>query len=436
MREFQYRQAQIGARVRYVNLLLLGIFLSTIEMPLSKPVLAALSVVMLVANLIYHVHISTTRRTVVATYLMSGLEFACMCVGIMHTGFVSSPFLILVPLNFFTVYFANFDKRMALVFAGVEIAVFVLLFFVWNHLELPVAGWTPHEYRGFAILMLFMQMASLSAYVYLSIQTNPFVQEIARQERLLVGQSNRAEIGTAMAMITHEIRTPLSTAYATVDLAIGALGKAGATADLPEARRRLVVAVGEMNRLNEMLDSVLSFCREKRGQLNPAEYRLRELIERALGFIALKYGRHAVNFTAEYRMDRTQRVRCDRDAMHQVLVNLLDNAMQHKSPDRPMRFEFSAFAHPSALAVTVRDNGKGIPQDLIPKVFEKYMTARDGGTGLGLAIVRQLIKDHRGRIEVQSTEGVGTMFTIVLPLSESLAIDGSPVRGAVPAPSR
>jgi signal transduction histidine kinase len=109
----------------------------------------------------------------------------------------------------------------------------------------------------------------------------------------------------------------------------------------------------------------------------------------------------------------------DRDRMVQVLLNLVDNALRYT----PMGGSVSVAARHGGgeLAVSVRDTGKGIPPEHLPHLFERFYrvdparTSRAGGTGLGLAIVKQIVEAHEGRIDVESTPGVGTTFTVTLP---------------------
>jgi two-component system NtrC family sensor kinase len=114
----------------------------------------------------------------------------------------------------------------------------------------------------------------------------------------------------------------------------------------------------------------------------------------------------------------------DGDQIHQVLLNLLLNALQ--------ALDFPAAGHNGKITVTVRpqgsmavvevaDNGRGIAPDHLPNIFRPFYTTKGDGTGLGLSLARRIVEDHHGRIEVSSALGKGTTFAVVLPLQRSAA---------------
>jgi signal transduction histidine kinase len=111
-------------------------------------------------------------------------------------------------------------------------------------------------------------------------------------------------------------------------------------------------------------------------------------------------------------------ITCSPSQVNQVFLNLVTNAAQ--AMDRPdgaivitTRREGA-----DAIAVEVADNGKGIPPEVLPKIFDPFFTTKEvgKGTGLGLSIVYKIVEQHGGRIDVKSTVGKGTVFTVVLPI--------------------
>lgn len=109
----------------------------------------------------------------------------------------------------------------------------------------------------------------------------------------------------------------------------------------------------------------------------------------------------------------------DREQLRQVLVILLDNAVRYTPAGG--RIHVQARADGREAVLTVHDTGIGIPEEALPRVFERFYRADDarnrqsGGVGLGLAIARELVTRHSGRISVTSTEGAGSTFTVRLP---------------------
>jgi signal transduction histidine kinase len=114
----------------------------------------------------------------------------------------------------------------------------------------------------------------------------------------------------------------------------------------------------------------------------------------------------------------------DPDLLHRAVFNLVLNAVQHAGPSGSVRIEIgqskndavpSSVQLDSAIRLSVRDSGPGIPQEDIPRVFDPFFTTRQGGTGLGLAMVHRAVEAHHGTILVDGGSGEGAEFTIYLP---------------------
>jgi two-component system sensor histidine kinase HydH len=106
-------------------------------------------------------------------------------------------------------------------------------------------------------------------------------------------------------------------------------------------------------------------------------------------------------------------IRADRDRIKQVLLNLVLNAIEAMPTGG--RLTLGAAASSAALTLRVTDTGSGIPPELLPRVFEPYVTTKTRGLGLGLAIARRIVEAHGGRIEAESQVGQGTSFRVTLP---------------------
>jgi histidine kinase len=111
----------------------------------------------------------------------------------------------------------------------------------------------------------------------------------------------------------------------------------------------------------------------------------------------------------------------DRERIHQVLFNLLDNAVRFTPAGG--RVTVSADGHNGSVDVHVADTGPGIPPEHLPRLFERFYRAdlarsqKDGGTGIGLAIARSVVEAHGGRIWADSRPGEGSVFTFELPVA-------------------
>ena len=103
----------------------------------------------------------------------------------------------------------------------------------------------------------------------------------------------------------------------------------------------------------------------------------------------------------------------DSGQIHQVLLNLMLNAVQACSEGGSVRVEFSSDER--TVTVTVTDTGKGISPAVLPNIFRPFFTTKGNGTGLGLSLARRIVEDHGGRMEATSELGKGSQFTLILP---------------------
>jgi signal transduction histidine kinase len=106
-------------------------------------------------------------------------------------------------------------------------------------------------------------------------------------------------------------------------------------------------------------------------------------------------------------------VSVDRDQLLQVLHNLVRNGLEAVGGNGTVRV--SARREGDGLAIAVSDDGPGIREEDLPRVFEPYFTTKEGGTGLGLAVAQRIVEEHGGRLEVSSSPGRGATFTVRLP---------------------
>ncbi len=227
--------------------------------------------------------------------------------------------------------------------------------------------------------------------------------EVVRLQRELAGtnaqlqRSKRlAALGEMAAGIAHEIRNPL----AAIQLYANILVEDVPDLEQAATARKIADAV---KGLDAIVNDVLTFSREI--QPRPIDVPAGLLFERAAA---------AVDADVAYP-DSTRIVRCDPDLMHQVLVNLLRNAADAIA-ELDGVIELDAAPDPDApdqIILTVADNGLGIDEEAIDRIFNPFFTTRNTGTGLGLAIVHRIVDAHGGAITVHNHGGA--VFEIRLP---------------------
>lgn len=238
-----------------------------------------------------------------------------------------------------------------------------------------------------------------------------FVYQSLRQQMRLTELKNEF-----IRNMTHELKTPIST----VSVAIEALQNFDALTDPARTREYLAISQLELNRLSLLVDKVLRMSLFERGdaELKNEPLDLRALVEEVLAAMKLQFEKYRaeVNFSVS---GTDFSLRGDRLHLVSVLYNLLENALKY-SP-LPAKISVNLVHSELGLTLQVRDQGRGIPAEYLGRVFEKFFRVPTGdvhdvkGHGLGLNYVAGVLRLHRGSIEVESREGVGTAFTVRLP---------------------
>ena len=131
-------------------------------------------------------------------------------------------------------------------------------------------------------------------------------------------------------------------------------------------------------------------------------------------------------YSIEFKLKFTEAltyVHCEENQLKQVFINLLKNAIEAMPDGGRIWIELS---RPKGewVQIDIRDEGQGIPEDLMPHLGEPFITNKETGTGLGLMVSQRIIQGHRGMMEIESEVGAGTKVSIVLPAVQRNAIEG------------
>jgi signal transduction histidine kinase len=239
-------------------------------------------------------------------------------------------------------------------------------------------------------------------------------------ERLHQTQMSRAEhlatLGEMATGLAHEIRNPLAGIAGVIEI----IGR-----DLPSSSpaRSVVKEVRqEIGRINHIVTDLLQTARPHPPQVRKTD--LNTTVEHAV-----MLGRQqalAKSIAIALQKDPSlPPVEHDSDQIHQVLLNLLLNALQAISSDHDGQIRVAVKLQGKNAVVEVADNGRGIAPQHLPNIFRPFYTTKGNGTGLGLSLARRIVEDHQGRIDVSSAVGKGSTFTVVLPLQRTAA-PGSP----------
>jgi two-component system phosphate regulon sensor histidine kinase PhoR len=225
-----------------------------------------------------------------------------------------------------------------------------------------------------------------------------------------------------VANVSHELRTPITSIKGFVETLLE-----GALDSPDDAKRFLGIIAKQVDHMNEIIGDLLLLSRieqdyepgtEKPG-MTLERGRIRELLESCIEVCAVKATGKDISIGLSCEKGLVAEV--NRPLLEQAVVNLIDNAIQYS--ERGGMVQVEALKQEDEVAIMVRDQGCGIPEEYLPRLFERFFrvdkarSRKHGGTGLGLAIVKHITQAHRGRLSVDSSPGQGSTFSIYLPAS-------------------
>ena len=226
--------------------------------------------------------------------------------------------------------------------------------------------------------------------------------EVKRLQEQMELRERLTALGEMSAGIAHELRNPMAVISGYLNL----LSKKANN----EHQAVIQNIATEINGMNRIIGDLLTFARP--ASLNRVKVNVKELLEGCLANVLQATGAGA-SIRTTMRLDPIE-VYLDEVVMRQALTNLIQNAVEAMPADGTL--SLSAGESHGKLKVVVSDTGTGISPDVIKKIFLPFFTTKDTGVGMGLALAHKFIVSHGGRVEVASTEGKGTVFTVILPL--------------------
>jgi nitrogen fixation/metabolism regulation signal transduction histidine kinase len=205
--------------------------------------------------------------------------------------------------------------------------------------------------------------------------------------------------------LAHDIKNPLTAISLTLRRVERAAG--------PDSQRYFESMKDDIGRLKNMADGFMRLTRLDAPKLAPVD--INDVVRQCAGkFDDVK----PTDVVFQYELaEGLPLAALDRDQMAVALSNIIENAMSAMGQSGRLVLRSTLVVVGKRIAVSVRDTGTGIPERYISKVFEPYFTLKPGGTGLGMALTKRIVDDHKGTIEIESKEGVGTTVTIELPVA-------------------
>jgi two-component system NtrC family sensor kinase len=243
--------------------------------------------------------------------------------------------------------------------------------------------------------------------------TNTMPPDIENGEALQHTQ-RLAGIGTLTAGIAHELTNPINIITATCSNLISQMDEDSLTDE--DLRHYAEMIEHSAWRCARLIRTLRQYTYLNGQEIAPCD--LNKLVESALVLVSYEFERnYNINFELDLAEDLVP-VPGDQNQLVQVLINLLINARDALPPEGGViRLATGRMAEEPAQFITVSDTGRGINLDLMPRIFEPFVTDKspEEGTGLGLSIATEIVQGHGGRLEARNNSEAGATFTIILP---------------------
>ena len=338
-----------------------------------------------------------------------------------------------IPVGLAAVWFGVRGGVVASVAVAALYAPHILLH--WQHVGREIANQFMEVAQYFAFSALIGHFASRERRYRLRSEEvaeklEESYQELRRQADMILeieGQLRSADrlaaVGELAATITHEIRNPLSSIRGTVEIL-----KEDFPANSPKAEF-FGILLKETDRLNKVVEEYLGLARSKAAEGTTAFLDLGDLARQTAALVGVQTAKQGVRLTLA--IDVPLPVRGNPVHLKQVLLNLLLNAVQVTKPGGEIHLRGGVReglvkgleyrdVEGRLVEIVVEDEGPGIPEEDLAKVFQPFYTTRPEGTGLGLAISLRIAESHGGTLKAENRPGGGARFVLSLPAAAAL----------------
>jgi two-component system sensor histidine kinase AtoS len=231
--------------------------------------------------------------------------------------------------------------------------------------------------------------------------------DLRKAEAQLIRSEKLAALGQLAAGIAHEIRNPLTS----INILIHSIAESFPSETAH--REDLKVVEEEIHRINEIIDQFLRFAKPALPLFEKTD--VLPIFEDTLQLLRPQIERQQI--TVQKDFSSLPSITIDKEQMKQVILNLLMNAIQAMPEGGRLKLSGRITGDHHWIQFSIKDSGIGVPPEDMHKLFDPFFSTKEGGIGLGLSIAHRIIDQHHGKIEVESTSGKGTLFTLWLPTS-------------------
>ncbi len=264
----------------------------------------------------------------------------------------------------------------------------------------------PIDEERVKLMEMFCRQASLAianARAYERIQTQ--LKELERARDRLIEAERMASVGRMASHLAHEIRNPLTV--------IGGFASSIARqhADEPKTHRNATIIYEETRRLERTLANVLDYTRPLRPNKRPTDINdiVRQTAEQFKSY--LDESKIALKLSLA---EGVPQVEADAEMIKQVVINFIKNAVEAMESRGEGTLSISTDARDAEVEIVFADTGAGMDEDVLDKIYRPFFSTKIGGIGLGLSVSQRIVRQHAGRIDVQTRLGAGTTFTVTL----------------------
>ena len=253
-----------------------------------------------------------------------------------------------------------------------------------------------------------LSIAIEKAFLYANLQTTLQQEQNARAR--LVLSEKLAALGRIIASVAHELNNPLQAIQNALYLV-----NLEETLSL-QAREDIQVALNEFNRMAGLIARLRETYRPSTSEeFHPASVNNLILEVEKLVSTHLRRNNVTLEFDPSVEVPDCQMIQ---DQIKQVILNICLNAVESMPNGGVLNIRTYNDADNERILIELSDNGAGINPEVLPYIFDPFVTTKDGGTGLGLAITYDIVRRHSGHIDVESTPGKGTTFRVYLPVEQ------------------
>ncbi|MDH3566181.1 MAG: ATP-binding protein, partial [Desulfobacteraceae bacterium] len=257
-------------------------------------------------------------------------------------------------------------------------------------------------------------MGALFLALLFVVKRGESIIEKRAQERLkLKEQLSRAEhlstLGEMVAGISHEIRNPLGIIKSSSELLKKKMASYDPSNSIPD------IIIEESIRLNYIITDFLNFAKPRIPNLMACD--VEAVLEKNINFLASHIEKEG--YTVEkYYDNNIPEITADSDMLYQAFLNILINAMQ--AMPEGGKIHVAIQSADNTVKIFFEDEGEGIPQDLMEKIWDPFFTTKAKGTGLGLGIVKNIIESHSGSVQISARPGAGARVKVELPVKQGV----------------